>query len=174
MANRHEMQFNVLNFIAGYLNTYGYSPTVREIGAGVGLSSPSTVHGHLDRLERKGFIERNKAQNRGISVTDAGYRFITPLNDAEIELDFATPTDVPAPFEAEINRNTNLFTLQITNDDLIDDHILSGDQLLVQRSTIAKVGALVVIKAVDGSQTVTHYQHGPLLGVVTAVYRDLA
>ncbi|QEK13742.1 winged helix-turn-helix transcriptional regulator (plasmid) [Crassaminicella thermophila] len=63
-----ERQKEILNFIQKEINTKGYPPTVREICRAVGLKSPSTVHGHLAKLEKKGYIKRDPTKPRAISV----------------------------------------------------------------------------------------------------------
>lgn len=58
----------ILEYIESYKLEHGYAPTIREIGAGVGLASPSTVHGHLKRLEKKGLINRKECSPRALST----------------------------------------------------------------------------------------------------------
>ena len=62
----------ILHFIDSYKTEHGYAPTIREIGAGVGLASPSTVHGHLVRMEKKGLIKRKELSSRAIAVKEMG------------------------------------------------------------------------------------------------------
>lgn len=57
-----------LNFIYSYLEKHGYCPSVREIGQRIGCTSPSTVQHHLDALQRKGFIKREKGMPRAIRI----------------------------------------------------------------------------------------------------------
>jgi len=61
-------QEEILEFIKSHIGKEGYPPTIREIAVGVGLASSSTVHGHLDRLEGKGLIIRQKTLTRAIRV----------------------------------------------------------------------------------------------------------
>ena len=66
-------QMAVLRFIYERVNEKGYPPTVREIGEAVDLSSTSTVHGHISRLEKKGYIQKDPTKPRAIEVTPAGF-----------------------------------------------------------------------------------------------------
>jgi len=63
-----ERQQQILNAIASYINEKGYPPTVREIADMVGIKSSSTLHGHLQRLEKKGFIARERGKPRTITI----------------------------------------------------------------------------------------------------------
>src|SRR5574344_1624764 len=69
---RDSRQMNVLHFIYTEVQQKGYPPTVREIGNAVNLSSTSTVHGHLARLEKAGYIYRDPTKPRAIEVTELG------------------------------------------------------------------------------------------------------
>lgn len=64
----------ILDFIQGYVATHGYAPSVREIGAAVGLSSVSSVHAQLDALERAGRIARRRGSPRALRVIDTAVR----------------------------------------------------------------------------------------------------
>ncbi len=63
-------QQQILDFIKSEVRAKGYPPSVREIGEAVGLASSSTVHGHLDRLEKRGLIRRDKTKPRAIEILD--------------------------------------------------------------------------------------------------------
>ena len=71
-------QQQVYDFIVAFQNEHGYPPSVREIGAYVGLKSPSTVHFHLKGLEKAGLIEKAEGKTRAITVMDAGERNSAP------------------------------------------------------------------------------------------------
>ena len=61
-------QFEILEFINQYISSNGYPPTIREIGRGVNLSSSSTIHFHLNKLEKLKYIERESGKTRAITV----------------------------------------------------------------------------------------------------------
>lgn len=72
-------QQQVYDFIVAFQNEHGYPPSVREIGAYVGLKSPSTVHFHLKGLEKAGLIEKAEGKTRAITVMDAGGAEFRPV-----------------------------------------------------------------------------------------------
>ncbi|MNB81414.1 LexA repressor [compost metagenome] len=72
----------IINFINSYGFENGYPPTVREIGKQVGLTSSSTVQGHIDRLERDGFITKKGKSSRTITLTDKGLKSIGHQDDS--------------------------------------------------------------------------------------------
>ncbi|GIO83507.1 hypothetical protein J25TS5_04390 [Paenibacillus faecis] len=71
-----ERQQAIINFIATYREGHGYPPTVREIGKSVGLASSSTIHGHINRLEKNGFLTRKVESARTITLTEKGMHAI--------------------------------------------------------------------------------------------------
>jgi DNA-binding MarR family transcriptional regulator len=77
-----ERQKSILEFIESYINMHGYSPTVREIRTAVGVKSTSTIQGHLDRLETKGFIEKTDSVPRTIRIlrNTSGYKELDSLS----------------------------------------------------------------------------------------------
>src|SRR5690606_12205889 len=70
MAKLSKRQQEILDFIKHEVKTKGYPPSVREIGKAVGLASSSTVHGHLSRLESKGYIRRDPTKPRAIEILE--------------------------------------------------------------------------------------------------------
>ncbi|WP_257613451.1 LexA family protein, partial [Oenococcus oeni] len=70
-------QLGILRFIYEKQNEKGYPPTVREIGEAVGLSSTSTVHGHIDRLEKHGLLHKDPTKPRAIEITEKGLRALS-------------------------------------------------------------------------------------------------
>ena len=61
-------QEEILNYIKSFMVSHGYPPTVREIGKDLGLSSPATIHTHLNNLAKKGFIKKEETKNRAIEL----------------------------------------------------------------------------------------------------------
>ena len=72
MATHDSKQLEILQYIYDTVENRGFPPTVREICAAVGLSSTSTVHGHLTRLERKGYLIKDATKPRALEITHAG------------------------------------------------------------------------------------------------------
>ncbi|MFO7173823.1 MAG: transcriptional repressor LexA [Bacillota bacterium] len=152
-----ERQRQVLQFIKDEIRKRGYPPSVREIGEAIGLSSSSTVHGHLARLEEKGYIRRDPTKPRAIEVLDhdepepARKRVVsvpivgrvtagTPILAVEnIEDYFTLPADFLRPDE-----EGEVFFLQVQGDSMIEAGILDGDYVLVRRQSTARNGDIVV------------------------------
>lgn len=78
--NSTNKQMAVLSFIHKQVDAHGYPPTVREICGAVGLSSTSTVHGHINRLIKKGYLKKDPSKPRALEITPAGLEVlgITP------------------------------------------------------------------------------------------------
>lgn len=149
-----ERQRQILQFIKDEIRTKGYPPSVREIGEAIGLSSSSTVHGHMTRLEEKGYIRRDPTKPRAIEVLDGSstqlQRTIAVpvvgrvtagqpiLAQESIEDHFPLPADFVRADEAD------LFFLSIQGDSMVEAGILDGDLVLVQRQQHANNGDIVV------------------------------
>lgn len=79
-----DRQKNILSYINSEAKEKGYPPTVREIAKAVGLKSSSSVHGHLDRLEKRGYIRRDPTKPRAIEVLEGNeFQVITKHNSRE-------------------------------------------------------------------------------------------
>lgn len=165
-----ERQRQVLQFIKDEIRAKGYPPSVREIGEAIGLSSSSTVHGHLARLEEKGFIKRDPTKPRAIEVLGesgalpAKRMLNVPVlgrvtagqpifADQNIEDHFPLPTDFV--------RDEEVFFLTVQGDSMVDAGILSGDMVLVRRQPTAQNGE-VVVALIDDEATVKRFfkEHG--------------
>lgn len=160
-------QIAILDFIKKQTRTKGYPPSVREIGKAVGLSSSSTVHGHLAQLEEKGYIRRDPAKPRCIEVTDGTSELIKkemvnvpivgkvtagkPILAVEnIEDSFPLPLDFV--------RSDNVFILLVRGDSMIEAGILDGDYVLVRQQSTAKNGDIVVALLEDEATVKTFYK----------------
>ena len=143
-----ERQRQILQFIKDEIRTKGYPPSVREIGEAIGLSSSSTVHGHMTRLEEKGYIRRDPTKPRAIEVLDGSHTQLKRtiavpmvgrvtvgqpiLAQEAIEDHFPLPADFVRADESE------LFFLTVQGDSMIDAGILDGDYVLVHRQQHAE------------------------------------
>lgn len=147
-------QLDVLNFIYETVADRGYPPTVREIGAAVNLSSTSTVHGHLSRLERKGLLQRDPSKPRAIEVTAAG-RAALGIKKQVIPLLGVVTAGEPIlaveeasdyfPLPPDLNLDDNkLFMLTIRGESMINAGILDGDQVIVRQQRNANNGEIVI------------------------------
>ncbi|WP_314068141.1 transcriptional repressor LexA [uncultured Vagococcus sp.] len=155
MAKAQETrQSEILKYIHSQVEAKGYPPTVREIGTAVNLSSTSTVHGHLSRLEKKGLLQRDPTKPRAIELTQIGLDMIgirpttipilgtvtagEPILAVEEALDF-----FPIPPNLK-NEDNNLFMLTIRGESMINAGILDGDQVIVKKQASASNGEIVI------------------------------
>lgn len=164
MNNLTKRQEEILNYIKKYIVAHGYPPTVREIGASVGVSSPATIHTHLNNLESKGFIRKEETKNRAIEL----------LVDNEYEVKQETSVEVPllgkitagSPIEAIekpdeffslpaylIPKNKEVFTLLVNGESMINAGILDGDIVIVEKSNVARNGEIVVAMTEENEVT---------------------
>ncbi len=161
---RGDNQQRILEYIRTTIQTRGYPPSVREIASAVGLKSTSTVHGHLQRLEKRGLLHRDAMKPRAMEVIgDGGSKPVPVLGNvtagqpilAEESLDeFVT---LP---EAMLGDGEH-FVLLVHGDSMIEAGILDGDHIIVRRQQEANNGDIVVAM-IDDSATVKRFyrEHG--------------
>ena len=150
-------QKEVLDFLESFVNRNGYSPSFEEIARGLDLKSLATVHKHITNLEKKGLLDRVHNRSRSIDVVPAGTRTRTserlPLMGR-----IAAGLPVEAAENAEsislhdVVGNKDVFALEVRGDSMRDEHIISGDYVLVERTRTARQGEIVVA-LVRGSET---------------------
>lgn len=155
LAKRTEnRQIEVLKFIHTCVSQKGYPPTVREIGEGVSLSSTSTVHGHLSRLEKKGMLQRDPTKPRAIELTALGLEAIGVQQESIPMLGTVTAGEpILAVEEASdyfpippnlTSQDGQLFMLTIRGESMVNVGILDGDQVIVRKQTSAENGDIVI------------------------------
>lgn len=148
-------QEEVLVYIKKYIVTYGYPPSVREICAGLNLSSPATVHTHLKQLEIKGAISKTKSKFRTIEVV--GENEYMPKDEELVKVPLLGKITAGSPIEAIENPNEfftlpaslipakeTVFVLKVSGESMINAGILDGDKIIVQKQNIAKNGEIIV------------------------------
>lgn len=155
LAKRTEnRQIEILKFIHTRVTEKGYPPTVREIGEAVQLSSTSTVHGHLSRLEKKGLILRDPTKPRAIELTASGLEKID-VQPASIPMLGVVTAGEPIlavedasdffPIPPDLANSTgSLFMLMIRGESMINAGILDGDQVIVRKQQSAQNGDIVI------------------------------
>ncbi|MGC9198495.1 MAG: transcriptional repressor LexA [Acidobacteriaceae bacterium] len=157
-------QKEVLDFLSSFTARNGYSPSYEEIAAGLGLSSLATVHKHITNLHAKGLLQR--AQNRSRSIDVIPQRTARKSSD---RLPLLGRIAAGKPVEAIQNAETislndiigarEVFALEVQGDSMRDEHIISGDYVLVERTRTAREGEIVVA-LVDGSDaTLKRFYH---------------
>ena len=167
--NSTNKQMAVLSFIYKQVDAHGYPPTVREICGAVGLSSTSTVHGHINRLIKKGYLQKDPSKPRALEITPAGLEVlgITP-KQTQIPLLGVVAAGEPIlavqdatdffPIPPSIPDHDDLFMLTIQGTSMINIGILNGDKVIVRRQETAENGEIVV--ALIGEEaTVKRYFH---------------
>jgi repressor LexA len=164
MSNR---QNSILEFIKNEVRDKGYPPSVREIGEAVGLASSSTVHGHLDRLEKKGLIRRDPTKPRAIEILgdnddDAFYRFSSSIRQIPIVgkvtagVPITATENIEEYFPLPINMvgDQPVFMLSVMGDSMIEAGIHDGDYVIVRQQPTAINGDIVVAMTEENEATV--------------------
>ncbi len=155
-------QKQVYDFLAEFVERNGYSPSYDEIGKGLGLSSLATVHKHVTNLEQKGLLKRDYNRSRSIDVIKPRGRMKQAMA--------STPTIVSLPLLgriaagrpvealenpesislADFTRSKDVYVLQVKGESMQDEHIVDGDYVLVEKTSTARDGEIVVA-LVNGS-----------------------
>lgn len=163
-------QKGILNFIERSMREHGYPPSVREIGEAVGLTSPSTVHSHLNKLTQLGYLRRDPDKPRAIEVCwDSNSGAVMerrPVRHVPLIGDVAAGTDVLAhqnveellPVPADFTGEGDLFMLRVRGDSMVNAGILSGDYVVAQQQSTARSGELVVAGIPGDEATVKYYR----------------
>ena len=169
-TNLTERQQGILDFIDAQNRERGYPPSVREIGKAVGLTSPSTVHSHLNTLQKLGYLRRDPSKPRAIEVR------YDPNSGAVIERaavahvplvgDVAAGTDVLAhenveelmPLPKEFTGEGELYMLRVRGESMINAGIHDGDYVVVCRQDTARNGEIVIAGIPGEEATVKTYQ----------------
>lgn len=143
-------QTEILEFVTGYIREYGYAPSYREVADHFGISSTATVHEHIKNLEKKGYLTSDDGA-RSISVEEKVLRAVDALllpfkglitAGQPIE---AVETDetIEVP-ESMVSKIEDTYALRVKGESMIDDGILSGDVVIVERNPAPRDGQTVV------------------------------
>ena len=165
-------QKEVLDYLVGFLNKNGYSPSFEEIASSLKLTSLATVHKHLSTLEKKGFIRRGYNQSRSIEVMQLPKPIREQLLDRHVvELPLAGRIAAGRPLDAVEDRETisladfargqNTYVLQVRGESMRDDHILDGDYIVVEQTQVANPGEIVVALVGEDEATVKRFYREP-------------
>lgn len=158
-------QKQILQYIKETLRSKGYPPSVREIGEAVGLSSSSTVHSYLSKLEKLGFIRRDPTKPRAIDLLDEApwrQKEITPVPlvgkvTAGKPILAVENVEETYPLPTELVGNDDVFMLTVQGDSMIDAGILDGDYILVRNQNTARNGDIVVALVDEEEATVKRF-----------------
>ncbi|NLL44287.1 MAG: transcriptional repressor LexA [Mollicutes bacterium] len=168
MEELTKRQEEILNFIKKYIVSYGYPPTVREIGKAIGVSSPATIHAHLTNLENKGFIKKEETKNRAIELLVEN-EYI-PKDNKVVDVPLLGKITAGSPIEAIerpdeylslpsylIPNDKEVFTLLVSGDSMINAGIYDGDIVIVERTNQARNGQIVVAMTDDNEVTLKRF-----------------
>ncbi|MDQ2678489.1 MAG: transcriptional repressor LexA [Actinomycetota bacterium] len=162
-------QQEILVFIEKTVGDRGYPPSVREIGNAVGLASPSTVHSHLDTLQKLGYLRRDPTKPRAIEVTADTASGTTaerrPTRHVPLVGDVAAGVGVLAqeqveelvPLPADFTGDGELFMLRVRGESMIDAGILDGDFIVARVQAKVADGDVVVAGIPGDEATVKTY-----------------
>ena len=155
MEQLTKRQEDILNFIKEYIVSRGYPPTVREIGKALGVSSPATIHAHLENLECKGFIKREETKNRAIELLVENE--FSRKDDNVVDVPLLGKITAGSPIEAIeqpdeyfslpaylLPNDKEVFTLKVSGNSMINAGIFDGDIVIVERKNTARNGEIVV------------------------------
>lgn len=166
-SKQNSKQLQILRYIYDTVEKRGFPPTVREICQGVELSSTSTVHGHLSRLERKGLIVKDATKPRALEITEEGKKAIG-IKPAEIPMVGVVTAGQPIlavediedyfPLPPDLaNDAGDLFMLRVRGESMINAGILNGDNVIVRKQTTATNGEIVVAMTDENEATVKRF-----------------
>lgn len=159
-----DKQLEIYEFLKLYTDNKGYPPSVREICEAVGLRSTSTVHGHLKRLEKKGFIKRDPTKPRALEILESNKKELlnVPLvgrvtAGAPILATENIEDIFPIPIEY-IKHNEELFMLKVTGNSMINVGINDGDFAIIEKVQTAINGDIVVALIENDATIKTFYK----------------
>lgn len=168
MKELTKRQKEILNYIKEYIVKFGYPPTVREIGAALGVSSPATIHAHLNNLEAKGFIKKEEAKNRAIELLVENE--FAKNDDNVIDVPLLGKITAGSPIEAIENpdeyfslpsylvpNNKEVFTLKVSGESMINAGILDGDIVIIAKQNVARNGEIIAAMTDENEVTLKRF-----------------
>lgn len=160
-------QQEILEYIKREILNKGYPPAVREICEAVNLKSTSSVHSHLETLEKNGYIRRDPTKPRAIEIMDENFN-LTRREVTNIPIIGNVAAGQPLlavenienyfPIAVEFLPNSNTFMLNVKGESMVNVGIYDGDKLLVQQQTDAANGDIVVALVDDSATVKTFYK----------------
>lgn len=157
-------QQEILEFIKNEILNKGYPPSVRDICEAVHLKSTSSVHSHLETLEKNGYIRRDPTKPRAIEIIDDNFNLVrrevvnVPLLGtvaAGVPLLAVENVENYFPVPSEYMPNQDCFMLKVKGDSMVNAGILNGDYVLVQKQETANNGDMVVALVEDSATVKT-------------------
>lgn len=159
-GNITEKQSEILEYIKAQILERGFRPAVREICEAVHLKSTSSVHSHLETLEKNGYIRRDPTKPRAIEILDESFN-LTRREMAQVPIIGRVAAGEPLlaeqniedyfPIPVERLPNNQTFLLRVRGDSMVNVGILDGDYILVEQRPTAENGEIVVALVEDGA-----------------------
>jgi len=162
-------QQEILEFIKEQILDRGYPPAVREICEAVHLKSTSSVHSHLETLEKNGYIRRDPTKPRAIEICDDSFQMIrNEMTSIPIVGNVAAGVPILAsqniegyfPIPVDMAPNAESFVLNVKGESMINAGIFDGDQIFVECCNTARNGDMVVALVEDSATVKTFYREG--------------
>lgn len=160
-------QQEILEYIKETILKKGYPPAVREICEAVHLKSTSSVHSHLETLEKNGYIRRDPTKPRAIEIIDDNFN-LTRREVVNVPIIGQVAAGQPLlavenienyfPIPTEFMPNAETFMLKVKGDSMINAGIFNGDKILVQKQSDAQNGDIVVALVDDSATVKTFYK----------------
>ena len=154
-------QKQVLNFIRGYYSNNGYAPSLEEIADELNVSALSTVHQHVDALNRKGYLRKEAFQHRGAIPLNENNNNIVDIPllgqiSAGKPIDvIENPQTIQIP-KSMIRDNSEYYALEVVGNSMITDGICDGDIILLKNQNVAEIGETVVA-VISGAATLKRF-----------------
>ncbi|MCB6608894.1 transcriptional repressor LexA [[Clostridium] symbiosum] len=162
-----DKQREILEYIKETILKKGYPPAVREICEAVRLKSTSSVHSHLEQLEKNGYIRRDPTKPRTIEIIDDTFN-LARREVVNVPLLGTVAAGAPIlaqqnienyfPIPVEMLPNKELFMLNVKGDSMIDAGIFNGDRVIVEQTNTARNGEIVVALVEDSATVKTFYK----------------
>ena len=162
-----DKQREILEYIKAEILNKGYPPAVREICEAVKLKSTSSVHAHLETLEKNGYIRRDPTKPRAIEIVDENFN-LTRREMVNVPIVGRVAAGEPIlavenienyfPIPAEFMPNEQTFILQVQGESMVNAGILDGDYILVEQQTTANDGDMAVALVDDSATVKTFYK----------------
>lgn len=165
----YKRQKQILDFLAQYIDTNGYAPTLKQIAKALDVSSLATVHEHLQALEKKGLIRKKNGAVRGIVLTEH-----IPHTSQGLEVPIMGYIAAGSPIEqytdpnatisispAMVSSSKRVYVLQVRGESMIEDGIWDGDHVIIEQQERADNGDIVVALLDNGLATLKRYYKEP-------------
>lgn len=160
-------QEEILQYIKSQILERGFPPAVREICDAVSLKSTSSVHSHLETLEKNGYIRRDPTKPRAIEILDDNFN-LTRREMVQVPMLGRVAAGEPIlaqenieeyfPIPVEFLPNNDVFMLRVHGESMINAGILDGDYVVVEKCNTASNGEMVVAMIEDGATVKTFYK----------------